>query len=1057
MASLSHSRGILSPEKRFRSGTALVLAVFLATSPAAPAFGSVSAEPPAAAVKSAAPAAATADPGNAPGADGLAARLQAMAKALASLESDLEAPAESSPPVQAVDGRLGALRSELATIDRGMMDDLAAVEARLHEAALPQAILDRQSEGRAAIRTKLDRLDALLAEALGTTAVDTKRAAVSAALTWLEENLGGTPRRPFDPTDIPSRAVADPSTTGPRTTPWQADPENVDPVAPELLGRVATKALDLGELPGASDPALLAETDEVRLSPRVQAKAAELGGDPLRIYDWVRNNVAWTPTWGAKQSSDLTLGSLRGNAFDSASLTIALLRASGVPARYVHGTIDVPADRFLSWVGGFESIDAAWDFVGSGGVPIVGVTSGGRVTKMRMEHVWVEAALDFEPSKGAVNRVADTWVPMDPTFGQSAQHTTPDYVATSGVDALAVYDAYLSSGTRNDAERWIQSLDPNVLTSGFGLDAATGQTVADSVRSFANGVFDPTDHPTLSQVLDGERPLEEERPVASLSLPYQPLAIGARYAALPSSLQAKATFGFGTDILGDLLNPVTVPLTRVNNERMTLSFTFASPADHDTLAAFLPDPAAVTGLSDLPRSIPAYLITVVPQLRVGEEVVGSGTPIRLGETLTFAFRMELPGVGRTKVYSADVPAGSHLAVGVVADSVDPGRFAEISRRFAEAKALLLTGTVDDILAYAPNFTNRLSGDVFWGGMLEFFGKQLAVGDLLGLGGGNGRATLLSGIGTFGYRPQTRFFFGLPRSIELGTVTMDVPHLLYAAEASNDDPAARRLLALQLGLYGSSLEGDVPANLFTFDQATPAEGASAANNIRRALREGQRIYHIDSSNRSAISQVHFDADAVAEITAAVDAGLEVVTHTDLLPLPGSAAGQSTSGYVITDPVTGFGLYRLGTGANGGVSNIADEMLQDCAYTNRPEFIDNNNDWARHQITQKCADIARMLKEEAAETQAEQFENKFDTVKNFHEVYAKVPMVIVDCMMAGAPLELGDALILIRSASIQLAFQAAQMQVTTLVDFLKDMSEKLLEFVNKVHSICLGEEP
>jgi len=1055
MASLSILEGILSPKKPSRSGTALALAILLTASPAAPAFASVAAQGPAEVSPSAAPAAAPGNPGDAPGAAGLAARLRAVAKALASLESDLDA--GSKTPLQAVDGRLGALGSELAAIDRGMMDDLAAVEARLHAAALPQAILDRQAEAAAKTRASLDRLETLLREAQDSTTADAKRAAVTAARAWLEENLGGTPRRPFDPTDMPSRAIVDPAPIAPRAAPWQADAESVDPVTSELLERVAAKALDLGQLPGASDPALLAGTDEVRLSPRILAKAAELGQDPLRIYDWVRNNVSWTPSWGAKQSADVTLGSLEGNAFDTASLLISLLRASGIPARYVHGTVEVPAERFLSWAGGFESIDAAWDFVASGGVPIVGVTSGGRVTKMRMEHVWVEAALDFEPSKGAVNRTADTWVPMDPSFGQSTQLTTPDYVAASGVDPLAVYDAYLSSGTRNDAEGWVQGLDPTVLTSGFALDATTGQSITDSLRSFVGTSFAPSDHATLGELFDGERTQEEERPFASLSLPYQPLAIGARYAAIPSSLQAKATFGFGTDILGDLLDSVTLPLSRVNNERVTLSFTFASLADHDTLAAFLPDPTTVTGLSDLPRSIPAYLITVVPQLRVGEEVVGSGAPLRLGESMTLAFRVDLPGVGRSKLYTADVPAGSHLAVGVVADSVDPGRFAEISRRFAEAEALLLTGTLDDILAYAPNLTNRLAGDIFWGGMLEFFGEQLAVGDLLGLGAGNGRSTLLSGIGTFGYRPETRFFFGLPRSIELGTVVMDVPHLLYAAEASNDDPAARRLLALQIGMVGSALEGDVPANLFTFDPAAPAAGASAANNIGRALREGQRIYHIDSSNRSAISQIHFDADAVAEITAAVDAGFDVVTHTDLLPLPGTAAGQSTSGYVITDPATGFGLYRLGTGANGGVSNIADEMLQDCAYTNRPEFIDNNNDWARHQITQKCADLARSLKEEAAQTQAKNFETKFDTIKNFHEVFAKVPLVIADCIVAGAPDLLSQSLVLVRSAAIQLAFQAAQQQVTVLVDFLKDVSEKLKEFVEKVHSACLGEEP
>src|SRR5581483_2453069 len=105
------------------------------------------------------------------------------------------------------------------------------------------------------------------------------------------------------------------------------------------------------KLAGASDPAYLAETTEVVLTDAIKAKAQELEYNPVKIYHWVRNHVEWLPTWGATQDADVTLGSQRGNAFDIASLLIALLRASGIPARYVHGTIEVPADKFKNWAG----------------------------------------------------------------------------------------------------------------------------------------------------------------------------------------------------------------------------------------------------------------------------------------------------------------------------------------------------------------------------------------------------------------------------------------------------------------------------------------------------------------------------------------------------------------------------------------------------------------------------------------------------------------------------------------------------------------------------------
>ena len=66
----------------------------------------------------------------------------------------------------------------------------------------------------------------------------------------------------------------------------------------------------------------------------IRAKAQELNHNPVAITHWVRNSIEWIPSWGSIQGADLTLSTRRGNAIDTASLTIALLRAAGIPARY---------------------------------------------------------------------------------------------------------------------------------------------------------------------------------------------------------------------------------------------------------------------------------------------------------------------------------------------------------------------------------------------------------------------------------------------------------------------------------------------------------------------------------------------------------------------------------------------------------------------------------------------------------------------------------------------------------------------------------------------------
>ena len=102
-------------------------------------------------------------------------------------------------------------------------------------------------------------------------------------------------------------------------------------------------------------PGDLAETIDVQLTEAIQQKANELNNSPVAIYNWVRNNIEFIPTYGSIQGADMTLQTLRGNAFDTSSLLIALLRASDIPARYVYGTVSIPTEQVMNWVGGSGS------------------------------------------------------------------------------------------------------------------------------------------------------------------------------------------------------------------------------------------------------------------------------------------------------------------------------------------------------------------------------------------------------------------------------------------------------------------------------------------------------------------------------------------------------------------------------------------------------------------------------------------------------------------------------------------------------------------------------
>jgi transglutaminase-like putative cysteine protease len=107
----------------------------------------------------------------------------------------------------------------------------------------------------------------------------------------------------------------------------------------------------------------LLPTEDVQITEEIKALAEQLEHHPVKIFNWVRNNIEYLPTYGSIQGSQMTLDNQRGNAFDTASLLIALLRASNIPARYAYGTVQIPIEKVMNWVGGVESEIAALELM----------------------------------------------------------------------------------------------------------------------------------------------------------------------------------------------------------------------------------------------------------------------------------------------------------------------------------------------------------------------------------------------------------------------------------------------------------------------------------------------------------------------------------------------------------------------------------------------------------------------------------------------------------------------------------------------------------------------
>lgn len=94
------------------------------------------------------------------------------------------------------------------------------------------------------------------------------------------------------------------------------------------------------EPPPTSDDFLKSTPDANTTDEFIIQKAQELDNDPVKIFEFVRDQIGYESYKGSLRGARGTLWSMAGNALDQASLLIALLRASGIPARYVKGTIE---------------------------------------------------------------------------------------------------------------------------------------------------------------------------------------------------------------------------------------------------------------------------------------------------------------------------------------------------------------------------------------------------------------------------------------------------------------------------------------------------------------------------------------------------------------------------------------------------------------------------------------------------------------------------------------------------------------------------------------------
>lgn len=199
---------------------------------------------------------------------------------------------------------------------------------------------------------------------------------------------------------------------------------------------------------------LKATPDADSQDPYIVQKAAELGRDPARIFAFVRDQIGYEAYKGSLRGARGTLWSKAGNSLDKASLMIALLRASGIPARYATGILgDAEARTLIGSM--FASPLRIVGCVEPGTATADPVADPALLAEAR-EHYWVEMA-----SGGAFQ-------PADPTV--------PAAVSGQSFAAAQALFAEVPDGLRHKVTLRLKREIANLFGGLFGgsvLDTAT--------------------------------------------------------------------------------------------------------------------------------------------------------------------------------------------------------------------------------------------------------------------------------------------------------------------------------------------------------------------------------------------------------------------------------------------------------------------------------------------------------------------------------------------------------------------------------------------------------
>lgn len=643
------------------------------------------------------------------------------------------------------------------------------------------------------------------------------------------------------------------------------------------------------------DKAAQEETNSVKY-PELAQLAKSLDYNPVKIFDYVYKNIEYNAGYfGSMRGGYGAYLSKSGNDYDQASLLIALLRASNIPARYVFGSIDVTdaqpmgaEGRANRWLGVKDYPAAKKLNIAGGPVELVNNTAG-QAIGIRQYHMWVEACMPYASYRGArlTNR-GHRWLPLDPSFKDKSYQPG---IAHGVVFDLPSYLAKRGNGPDSlPHENYFKAIEASVRSSkpGSGLNDV------------------PYKGRVAPQAFD----------ILPATLPYKVngfLSFGGGSETPTVPDQQRMTFKIVVKNAANtaVLVEKTLPVAEALFKRLTVSFK-GKDATHQARI----DTWRNASTMDAPE--PACGSTqVIPSIKADGVELASGntaTPVDFcAKDVRMEMRVTLPvssclvdgvstsdGCVNTVTFKGIEAANLYALMAAGGQASDAFLQKRISRLLASIKA---SGSTPNATAYLEDVEGE-----FLNVVAQKYGRYVrdGVDRTAAMTSAVSMHSIQLGVATA--KSKIAYVFDQPFAITRRGFLIDVPGNNFSiADATTG--ASRMDLFFLAGRSASALES------YIWQENAKTDAVSTIRGLQFANETGNTVLKLDSSNWAAQSvNLNYSAAEKSTLQTEVNAGSTVHVPKTRITY------ENWTGmiYMAENTVKGYGGYIISGGYNGGYS-------------------------------------------------------------------------------------------------------------------------------------------